>query len=260
MLCDGCQRVRILSQIYDDTSYHNQGCNGITGLGDESAETFQLFVERGFHAVIYLCGYENLTVFRMIAYGKYAHHAISFHHLRSAHCVVGWESCIVVLFLRSCALSADWFSRQCGFIYLQLGGFKQFAVGRNLAASSEYHNIPHYDVTLGNQPCMSITYHLNGLLIVHLIEDGKFAVGFHLKDECQSGSQQDGNEDSYGFKENGSLLVKSVVFVERNADGKNTSHEENDDQGIGKFPEKFLPKRFPFRRSQYVDTILLPVM
>ena len=196
----------------------------------------------------------------MIAYGKYAHHAISLHHLRSSHRVVSWEGGIVVLFLFFGTLSADRFSRQRGFIYLQLGSFEQFAVGRNLTTCGKYHNIPHHDVALGNHPCMSITYHLNGFLIVHLIEDGKFAVGLHLKDECQSGSQQDGNEDSYGFKENGSLLVKSVVFVERNADGKNTSHEENDDQGVGKFPEEFFPKRFPFRRSQYIDTILLPVM
>ena len=106
---------------------------------------------------------------------------------------------------------------------------------------------------------MTVTDYLHGFIVVHLIEDGKLAVGLHFEDKCQSGSQQDSDENPNGFKEYGCILMEPVVFIERNANGENARYQEDNDEGIGEFSEKFLPERFLFRRCQQVYTILLPV-
>ena len=133
------------------------------------------------------------------------------------------------------------FARQRRLIHLQQFGFQQFSVGRYFAASGEHHDVAHHDVALGNHPAAAVAYHLNGFFVVHLIKDAEFAVGLHLKDKCQSGGQQNGDEDAHGLEEHRASFAQTIVFVERNADGKNAGHEENHDEGVGKFAEEFLP-------------------
>ena len=143
---------------------------------------------------------------------------------------------------------------------MQLYSFKQFSVSRNLTACGKDHDISHHDVALGHHLRMTIANNLYGFIIVDLIENGKFAVGFYFKNKSQAGGKEDGYENTYRFKENRSILVKTKILVAGNANGEDTCNEKNNNEGVGELAEKLLPKRFPFRGCQKVDTILLSVL
>jgi hypothetical protein len=54
--------------------------------------------------------------------------------------------------------------------------------------------------------------------------------------------------------------VKTKILVAGNANGEDSCNEKNNNEGVGELAEKLLPKRFPFRGCQKVDTILLSVL
>ena len=134
-------------------------------------------------------------------------------------------------------------------------GFQQFAVGGNFLASLQQNGIAHHHVFARYLHRAAVPYGLYRLVVVHLVEQGKFFVGFQFKNKSQSGGQQYGDEDARRFKENTGALVKAKKLVTRNTHRECASYEKDKNQGIAElFQEPFPPRNFG-RRGKYIYAV-----
>ena len=111
------------------------------------------------------------------------------------------------------ALQAHRFARQCRFVHVQRCCFHQFAVSRNLLAGIENDDIADNNVLAWNLRSVAITNYFHRLVVVHLIKNGELLVSLQFKIEGKSRCEKDGYEYAYGFKEYGSSLSESEVFI-----------------------------------------------
>ena len=201
-------------EIHYHTANDNEGCHSIAYLGDEVAQAVKLLVERGLDAVIYLCGLEHLAVLGLVADGYDLHYAVSLHHLCATHGVVRGEGGILVKFLRVGGLVAYRLACQCGLVYVEGHGLDELTVGRYLLARVENHDVAYDHILARNLDGVAVAYHLYGLVIVDLVEQGELLVGLELEYEREAGGEKDGYEDTDGFEEYAEPFVKAIIFVE----------------------------------------------
>ena len=89
---DGRQRQqpsqRIPVKIVNHATDDDESCHGITEGSKHPCQSFELKVQRCFHAVVDLCCDEDFSVFGVVADGFHFHDAVSFHHFCAFHDVV----------------------------------------------------------------------------------------------------------------------------------------------------------------------------
>ena len=72
---------------------------------------------------------------------------------------------------------------ECRFVDAEAYRFQQNAVGRNLVAGVENHDVVYHDIFSGNLCNAPVADHLHGLLVVDLIQDGELAFRLVFKIE-----------------------------------------------------------------------------
>ena len=125
----------------------------------------------------------------------------------------------------------------------QTNGLQQRAVGRHLVACAEEHDVAHHHVASCYLRGVAVAHDLHRLVVVHLVEQGKFLFGFHFKIEGKTCGEEYGHEDAYGLEENFVALVQTELLVHGNADGEHAGDEQDDNEGVGKFLKKLAPQR-----------------
>ena len=172
--------------------------------------------------------------------------------------MVGGECGLGVEVGRVGGLVADGLAGERRLVDVEHHGLQQFAVGRDLLAGVENHDVAHHDVLAGHLHGVAVADHLHGLVVVHLVEQRELLVGLQLEDEGQPRGQQDGDEDADGLEEYAGAFMQAPELVARDADRERAGDEEDDDQRVAEFLEKPLPQRVFLGRGQYVDPVLFP--
>ena len=155
-----------------------------------------------------------------------------------------------VLFVR--ALVAHRFASERGLVDIECHRLKQFAVGRHLFAGVEHYDVAHHHVLAGHGSGVAVSDNLHRLVVVHLVEDGKFRVGLLFKVEREACGKEYGHEYAYRFEEDGSTVLEYKIFVARYAHRKQAGYEKNDDKRVTEFLQELLPQRCLGRRCQHV--------
>ena len=135
-------------------------------------------------------------------------------------------------------------------------GLEESAVGRHLIAGIDDDNIAHHHIFAWHLGGLTVAYHLHGLVVVHLIENGELSVGLQLEVESHAGGQDDGNEDADWLEEHTGVFAQTPVLIARNKHGKHTGHKENNHQRVGELTEEALQKRLFFGRREHIDAVL----
>ncbi len=187
-------------------------------MGDKFAESVKLLVQRGLDAVVNLCRFKHLAIFGMVSYGKDAHYAVSLHYFGAAHRVVARKCSIVVKLRRVSCFVAYRLSGECGLVDTQHHRLKQFAVCRHLLAGVEYNNVANNNIFFCDLLRVAVAYNLHRFIIIHLVEQCKFLVGFELEDKCKTCGKKYGNENTYRLKEHPCALTKPPELIAGDAD------------------------------------------
>ena len=87
-------------------------------------------------------------------------------------------------------------ARQRRFIYLQRHRLKQFTIGRNLFASIKDNDIPYHNFLAGNLANLSVTYHRNGNLFAHRIQQVELLISIIFKVKADACSQKYSKENT----------------------------------------------------------------
>ena len=189
----------------------------IADLGDHVTQPFQLFIQRGLHAVVYLSRLKHLAVLRLVAHGEHPSDAVALHHLGAPHHVVRRECRLLVRVRRLHRLVTYRLACQRGLVHVQRHRLQQLDVCWNLLARLYEHQVTHHHVLALDGRGMAVTDHLHLLFVVHLVEQVELTVRFQFEDECDACCQDDGHEDADGFEEHSHAFVAlqshpSVVF------------------------------------------------
>ena len=179
-----------------------------------------------------MCRFEHLAVLGIVADGKDAADAVTFHHLRAAHDVVGGEGGFLVKVFCVGTLAANRLPGECRLVDLQCNRVEQLCVGGYFLTCLNDEYVANDNVLLGYLDGVPVSYGLHRLVVVDLIENGKLLVGFLFKNECESCSEQNGDENAYGLEENGGGRMQSEAFVARNADRHHAGYYQNDNQRV----------------------------
>ena len=154
-----------------------------------------------------------LAVFSVIADGADFHQAVSFHHFRATHHVVGRKGRIGVEFALCYGFVGHRLACKRRFVNVEAYRLKQLPVGRNLHAGSQHHDISEYDISFGYHRRITFADHLYGLVVIYLVEYGELLVGFLLEIKCQSCGEEYGGKYAYWFEKNGFTLMQPPVFI-----------------------------------------------
>ena len=232
-------------------------CEGVTDLRNLRRKSVKLLIKRRLHAIVNLCGYENLTVFRLIPHGKHTRYAVTFHHRCATHHMVRGEGGFVVKVLLHRSLTAEGFARQGRFVERHGCCLKEFGIGGHFVTRRKDDDVAHHDVLLRHFRRVTATDDLHGFIIVHLIEQFKLLVGLHLEVERKSRCEENGYDDTNGFEEHlHTCTFMTEEFVEGNTYRHDRRNDKNANEGVGKLAEELLPKWFLRGRRQNVCAIL----
>ena len=174
-------------------------------MRDPQAECPELLVERCFHLLFLLEALFSLSLFGLCSHCGDAIEAVSLYDDASPQqeiLRIGGLLAAFLFWLR--CLSGEHLSGEGTLIDTQRLGGKDFSVGRHLIAVLQSDNIAHHHVTPFHLKHLRSVLaavgtgwppqHLHHPLILFLIEQIKLAVGFHLKDEADAGSQHQRHE------------------------------------------------------------------
>ena len=203
----------VIRKIKSGASYENQDGDGVTDFGNELAQTVQLLIERGFHAVVNLCRFEHSTVFGGIAHSSDTADGVTFHDLRTAQHVVRGESGFFVKLFGNSGFATEGFAREGALIHAEMCGFEEFGIGRDVFTGAEHHDVTHHDVTFGHFGGVAFADDTHRLFVIDLIENFEFLVRLLFKVEGESCGKENGNEDTHGFKKDRSFMVQPKVFI-----------------------------------------------
>ena len=257
------------------TCHHDERGDEVGQLGNKTAKTLQLLVERRLHAVVYLSCREHLAVLRSITHMVYLEDAVAFHHLRAAQHDMGGigrpiqTNVLPSLFRVETEGGFFWAGTEGGFLGNRLtrkarlvdherSRLYEGAVGRYLHTRLQTHDVAHDNLTLGYLVPLAVTEHLNGFVVVDLVEKCKLTVCLIFEKECKTCCQEDGDEDADGLEEDRMPFTECKKFIEADADAENAGNEEDDDERIGELCQELAPQRFTLRWCQHVFTILPP--
>ena len=190
-------------KIKEHATRHDECGHGVAHLRDNGAESVELVVERRFYRVVDLRRHEYAPVFRLVAHGGDAHHAVPVHHRRAAQGMVGGVGGIFVKIFFAHGLFHQRLACECGFVDLQGNGFDEFAVGGDFVARIEDYDVAHHDVALRHfrDGAVLAAHHLHGVFVAHLVENVERPVGADLKPEGDARGEDNGEEDAGGFEE-----------------------------------------------------------
>ncbi len=240
-------------------SNDNQGRDAEAYSRYESAEPVELLIERGLYTVVDLCRLKHFSVLGVVAHSLYLIHSMPFHDLGTAHNPIGRESGILVKESRVGRLGAHGLTRQRRLVDLERNSLDQLSVGGNLLTGGNDNYITHNDVLLGHLSSVAVANHLDGLIVINLVEDCKLLVGPCFKVEGKPGGKEYGDENAKRLKEHRSVGIgQCVILVARNAYRERTGNKKDYYQRVLEFLEKSHEHRSLFGRSKYIYTMLTP--
>ena len=216
---------------YDDCAYHH------AYDGDRLAKMCKLEVERCLD-VASLLHLDGAFTFLGAGAARRGHHeGVALDDGGAAKEEVGRIGGVLVLG-RLAVLVGIHLAGEHRFVHLQLYGFEHGAVGRNLVAAFEAHDIAHDDVGLRYLHHLGLaravgtaaqTYHLDGARVLDLVEDVELAGGLHFEEEAHARGKHEGDEHAERLEQHFGFAPETIVFVERRSYGKNKDNKENDD-------------------------------
>ena len=221
----------------------------------EQSEAFELFIERGLDRIVDARGLVDLAVLGMVAYGSDVHHAVAFHHLGAAQEQVGREGGFGIKLRFNHRLVAYRLTGQGGFVDTQRGRFEELTVGRHLVAGVYEDYVAHHYVLFRDLTRTTRAEHLDGIVVVHLIEQRELLVGLILEYESEARGKQDSHKDAHRFEKHRQAVAQTPVFVAGNAYRKHTCYQEDHYKRIGELAQELPPEWFPGRRGENIGAI-----
>ena len=257
---DGRQGQRIGQgfpvEPHDESAHNDEGCEDVAELGDEVGQAGELLVEGCFHAVVNLCGLEHLSLLGAVAHGEHAHDAVSLHHLRAFHHVIGGIGGVGVEVGLVGALGTGRLACESALVHAELDGLQELAVGGCLTAGVEHHDVAHHHVAPGHLGDVAAPDNFHRLVVVDLVEHGKFLVGLQLEIESQARGEEDGHEDAHRLEEHLRALAEREIFVDGDTHRQYAGNQQDDDERIAELIQKLFPQ-WGFRGwSEHVGAML----
>ena len=203
---------------------------------------------------------ENLAVLGTIADLLHTEDTVSLHDFRPTEHIVRWESSLLVEVGLVRALAADRFARKRRLVNMKGCRLKQYAVGRHFRSCLQQNNVAHDNLSFRNLRRIAVTDYLHRFVIIYLVEDSERLVGSLLKEESHPCSKENGNENASRFEKDFIAFVQSVVLIERDADGKKSGDEQDNNQRIAELSQETLPQRGPRCWRKEIFTIFLPTV
>ena len=136
------------------------------------------------------------------------------------------------------------FAREGRFIDLQRNGLDQLSVGRNRLAGFEAYQIADDHLAAGNFGHDAVAPHLDGLVVVDLIQPAEAPHGVPFEEKAHARGQQNGADDADGL---------GVVPLDEGHDQRERGgNKQNDDDRIAELLGKEFPGGVVARRSDDV--------
>ena len=202
-ITEGMERGEVIDQyhiLYKENE-KSQTRHGKANLSNQVGQFGQLDIQWGRFRILFGTLTCHFTDFRSIAHSLHTHGAMSVHHRCTAQNAVGSIRSLFVKVGFHDSFRHYRLTGQVRFVHLQGNGFQQFTVRRNLFAGFQHHDIAHHHVFTGNLLHMSVTNYFHQSFFVHCVQQVKLLTGIILKEETDTGSQQNGyyNADSLGI-------------------------------------------------------------
>ena len=217
---------------------------------DQAREARQLAVERRLFVVLHGSLLRHPPGLRRVAHGRDDHHAVTVRHGRTPqHGIrrvgrLGVEVGLVDGFVHL------GFAREGRFVDFQRHGLDQFAVGRDRLAALDVDHVAGNDVAAGDFADRTLAHHLDGDVVVDLIQPPEAPLGVPLEPEADACGEDDGTDDAHGFGE--------ILVDEADGQRQHGGQQQDADDRIAEFFEQQPPHRIVFRRGDDIVAVLTP--
>ncbi len=109
---------------------------------------------------------------------------------------------------------AERFAGEGRLVDVERHGLYQLAVSGHLVAGVEDDDVIHHDILAGYLHRVAVSDDLHRLVVVDLVEDGKFFLGLVFKEKRQARGQDDGDEYPYRLEKDSESFAEPVILVE----------------------------------------------
>ncbi len=130
-------------------------------------------------------------------------------------------------------LAALRLARERRLVKHQIHCLQQLSVGRHLLARLEQNDIAHDHLTARHLMHIAVTNHLDGRIVIHLVEAAEGLLVLPLKDVAHTRGEQHSDGDTYRLEiRRDTRLAAPDALIERNGRREQQRHEQNGDKRI----------------------------
>ena len=162
--------------------------SGVTGKADLLGQLVELCLERSLHAVVNLRACIDVAIFGVVSNGIDLHGGVAVHDGGASENTVGGVGGLRVKLRLVGRFRHHEFAGEGRLIDIEIGGFKQGAVGGNLITCVEKNDISYHDVLTGDLADLVVAYDGDGCFVVGLVQNVKILAGFDLEPKADAGS------------------------------------------------------------------------
>ena len=189
----------------------------VTHSSDFLRKPVQFFRQRSRIAFLHLRSLEHLSAFGFIADTYDPCRAISFGNRSSFKHVIRRICGFLVELGGIGCFGANGFASQRRFVYTEVFGLQQFAIGGNFLARFQNHYVADNYVLAGDFHVVAVTNDFDTCLVIDFVEALECLLVVEFEHEADHGRQQHRNQDADRLEENMRTFTSPSELVNRNA-------------------------------------------
>ena len=242
--------VAVEEEVIDHPAHDDEGGHDVAGPCNPAAQVVELLVERCAHGALLAEDFGAAALFGLGAHGRDPVVAVALYHGAAAQQEVARVGGVVgAVVAGGYAFGGEHLAGEGALVDVERERAQQLAVGGHLVAALQLHHIAHHHVAFLDLQYVGPVVarpaqHLDGSLVLALVEHAELALGAHFEDETHAGGQEQGHEHAGRFDEGGPGFAVQLNLIDGDAEREEEDHQEHDDERVFKLAEEAAPQRF----------------
>ena len=139
-------------------------------------------------------------------------------------------------------LRSQWLSGKSRFVDIERSGLKQSCICRYLLPGIQNQDVAHYYIPLRNLRGIAVANHLDGLIVIYLVENLELILSALLEIKRKACGKDYRHKYPYRLEKHCRTLVKPYILINGNQHREHSGHHKHYDKRVLKFIQKQFPK------------------
>ena len=223
--------VAVEEEVIDHPAHDDEGGHDVAGPCNPAAQVVELLVERCAHGALLAEDFGAAALFGLGAHGRDPVVAVALYHGAAAQQEVARVGGVVgAVVAGGYAFGGEHLAGEGALVDVERERAQQLAVGGHLVAALQLHHIAHHHVAFLDLQYVGPVVarpaqHLDGSLVLALVEHAELALGAHFEDETHAGGQEQGHEHAGRFDEGGPGFAVQLNLIDGDAEREEEDHQ-----------------------------------